>query len=130
MGITLLFIIIAVLLFYLTKYADEYKWTHVALGIAGIATAVAAAIMLIALVVNISISPHELSALQLQAEQYQYIVDHPSTTPALDQNQLYREIVYFNAKIASHRSYSDSFWFRGWYSRLWYQVPLVEFPNT
>jgi hypothetical protein len=75
-------------------------------------------------------APKELLSYQAKSEMYQQVINTISKeTSPVDKSTLYIEIINHNAKIIQEREKSDSFWIRGWHSKLWYEVPLVALPG-
>lgn len=133
MGVTIILLILSCLLFFLSIFIDR-KTYHDELSLGLFCAAIiftivtlAAALTLFATLIT---APRELPSYQAKSEMYQQVIDTISQeTSLVDKSALYIEIINHNAKIIQEREKSDSFWIRGWYSKLWHEVPLVTLPG-
>ena len=133
MGITIVLLILSCLLFFLAHIIDKKTYhDELSLGLFCVAVistivTIAAALAIVATVITAS---KELPAYQAKSEMYQQAIDTISQeTSPVDKSTLYIEIINHNAKIIQEREKSNSFWIRGWHSKLWHEVPLVTLPG-
>lgn len=133
MGVTIILLILSCLLFFLANligrktYHDELSLGLFCAAVISTIVTIAAALALFATLI---IAPRELPSYQAKSKMYQQAIDTISQeTSPVDKSALYIEIINHNAKIIEERGKSDSFWVRGWHSKLWYEVPLVTLPG-
>lgn len=133
MGITIIFLILSCLLFFLANLIDRKAYFDgLAMGL--LCAAVVFTILTLAaasaLFGTFITASKELPAYQAKSEMYQQAIDTISQeTSPVDKSTLYIEIINHNAKIIQEREKSDSFWMRGFHSKLWHEVPLVTLPG-
>ena len=133
MGVTIALLIFSGLLFFLAHIIDK-KTYHCDIAMALLSAAVVLTIVTLAaalaLLGTFITASKELPAYQAKSEMYQQAIDTVSQeTSPVDKSTLYIEIINHNAKIIQEREKSDSFWIRGWHSKLWHEVPLVTLPG-
>lgn len=133
MGVTIILLIVSCLLFFLAHIIDK-KTYHDTLSMALLNAAVVLTIVTLAAALvlfgTFITAPKELLPYQAKSEMYQQAIDTISQeTSPVDKSALYIEIINHNAKIIQEREKSDSFWIRGWHSKLWHEVPLVTLPG-
>lgn len=133
MGVTILLLILSCLLFFLANlidrktYHDELSLGLFSAAIISTIVTIAAALVIFATVIT---APKELLSYQAKSEMYQQVINTISQeTSPVDKGTLYIEIINHNAKIIQEREKSDSFWIRGFHSKLWHEVPLVTLPG-
>ena len=133
MGVTIILLIVSCLLFFLAYIIDK-KTYHCDLAMALLSAAVVLTIVTLAAALvlfgTFITAPKELLSYQAKSEMYQQVINTISQeTSPVDKGTLYIEIINHNAKIIQEREKSDSFWIRGWHSKLWHEVPLVTLPG-
>jgi len=133
MGVTIILLIVSCLLFFLAHIIDK-KTYHCDLAIALLSAAAVLTVVTLAAALVIFgtfiTAPKELLSYQAKSEMYQQAIDTISQeTSPVDKSTLYIEIINHNAKIIQEREKSNSFWIRGWHSKLWHEVPLVTLPG-
>ena len=133
MGVTIILLIFSGLLFFLANLIDRKTYyDELALGIlcAAVISTIVTLAAALAIFATLIIAPRELPSYQAKSKMYQQTIDTISQeTSPVDKSALYIEIINHNAKIIQEREKSDSFWIKGWHSKLWYEVPLVTLPG-
>lgn len=133
MGVTIILLILSCLLFFLSIFIDRKTYhDELSLGLfcAAIISTIVTIAAALAIFATVITAPKELLSYQAKSEMYQQVIDTISQeTSSVDKGTLYIEIINHNAKIIQEREKSDSFWIRGWHSKLWYEVPLVTLPG-
>ncbi len=133
MGVTIILLILSCLLFFLANligrntYHDELSLGLFCAAVISTIVTIAAALAIFATVIT---APKELLSYQANSEMQQQVINTLSQeTSPVDKSALYIEIINHNAEIIQEREKSDSFWLRGWHSKLWHEVPLVTLPG-
>lgn len=133
MGVTIILLILSCLLFFLSIFIDRKTYhDELSLGLfcAAIISTIVTIAAALAIFATVITAPKELLSYQAKSEMYQQVIDTISQeTSPVDKGTLYIEIINHNAKIIQEREKSDSFWVRGWHSKLWHEVPLVTLPG-
>ena len=133
MGVTIILLILSCLLFFLAHIIDK-KTYHGDLAAGLLCIAIVFAVLTLAassaLLATFITASKEFPAYKAKSEMYQQAIDTISQeTSPVDKSTLYIEIINHNAKIIQEREKSNSFWIRGWHSKLWHEVPLVTLPG-